>query len=143
MTGELRTPELLLTEIEKDTLFFDQSGGGVTLSGGEPLAQAAFSSEILRRCKELRIHTAVDTSGYCDEAALYQVASYTDLFLFDIKLLDEGRHAAVTGVSNHPILRNLRLLSEREIPLWIRYPLIPGLMTRRLTWRRWQNSFPN
>lgn len=127
VVGEPQTLETLLARIERDTLFFDQSGGGVTLSGGEPLAQSLFATEFLRACKDLRLHTAVDTSGYCDEETLERVAEHVDLFLYDIKLLDEARHRLATGVSNRAILRNLLALSARAIPLWIRYPLIPGV----------------
>jgi pyruvate formate lyase activating enzyme len=117
----------LAAEIERDSLFFDESGGGVTLSGGEPLAQAAFAAHLLRRCHDSRIHTVVDTCGYGDEGALDLIAEQTDLFLYDIKLLDDERHIAATGASNRIILENLARVSHRGIPLWIRYPLIPGV----------------
>jgi pyruvate formate lyase activating enzyme len=108
-------------------LFYDQSGGGVTLSGGEPLAQPEFAAELLRECRLRRIHTAVDTCGFADEATLGTVAAHTDLFLYDVKLLDDERHRRWTGVSNATILGNLRWLSREGKRLWIRYPLIPGV----------------
>ena len=82
----------LLSEIDRDVLFFDQSGGGVTLSGGEPLAQAEFSLEILTACRARRIHTAVDTSGYGPTEVVEAFAKLTDLFLYDLKVMDSARH---------------------------------------------------
>ncbi len=119
-----------MTAVESDSLFYEQSGGGITLSGGEPLAQPELSTEILRRCRDLRIHTAVDTCGYADPPALGQVAMYTDLFLFDIKLLDDGRHRTLTGVGQHLILENLHRLAKGNSRIWIRYPLVPGANDR-------------
>jgi pyruvate formate lyase activating enzyme len=126
LLGSLRSVDELMEEVERDALFYEQSGGGVTLSGGEPLAQAPFAAELLLRCRERRIHTAVDTCGYADKADLAWVAAQTDLFLFDIKLLDDRRHICLTGASNRPILDNLARLSEWGKRVWLRYPLIPG-----------------
>ena len=103
----------LLDEIDRDVLFYEESRGGVTLSGGEPLAQPEFAAELLRECRERRIHTAVDTCGFADEEALAAVAAHTDLFLYDIKLLDDERHRRWTGVSNAAILQNLGASVER------------------------------
>ncbi len=127
IVGSTRTIDDLVAEIDRDVLFYDQSQGGVTLSGGEPLAQPAFAATLLRECRERRIHTAVDTCGFADEEALAAVAAYTDLFLYDVKLLDDERHRRWTGVSNATILANLRRLSAEGRRLWIRYPLIPGV----------------
>ncbi|MEN6368871.1 MAG: glycyl-radical enzyme activating protein [Thermotogota bacterium] len=127
ITGTTCTIDGLLTEVDRDALFYDQSRGGITLSGGEPLAQPEFSAELLRACQERRIHTAVDTCGFADEEALAAVAAHTDLFLYDVKLLDDERHRLWTGVSNTTILENLRWLSSEGKHLWIRYPLIPGV----------------
>jgi len=117
----------LLDEIDRDVLFYDQSGGGVTLSGGEPLAQPEFAAQLLRECRLRRIPTAVDTCGFADEEALAAVSAHTDLFLYDVKLLDDERHRRWTGVSNRTILGNLRRLSSAGKRLWVRYPLIPGV----------------
>jgi pyruvate formate lyase activating enzyme len=127
IAGTKRTIDDLLAEIDRDVLFYDQSRGGVTLSGGEPLAQPEFAAELLRECRLRRIHTAVDTCGFAGEEALAAVAAHTDLFLYDVKLLDDERHRLWTGVSNAAILENLRWLSSEGKRLWIRYPLIPGV----------------
>jgi pyruvate formate lyase activating enzyme len=119
-------PELV-DVLARDAIFYEQSGGGITCSGGEPLHQAAFCSNVLRRCQERGIHTAVDTCGYADEAALQDVAEHTDLFLYDVKLMDDDRHRRMTGVSNAIVLENLQRLDRRGARLWIRMPLIPGI----------------
>lgn len=117
----------VINVIERDRMFYEESDGGVTFSGGEPLAQPAFLAEVLQLCKSLDIHTAVDTSGYAAWDVLEQICAYTDLFLYDLKLMDDNRHRTYTGVSNHRILENLRALTERRKPVIIRFPLIPGL----------------
>ncbi len=115
----------VLEEVLKDRLFYGQSGGGVTISGGEPLSQPEFASELLELCKENHIHTAIETSGYTGKENLRKAAEFTDLFLFDIKEMDADRHRELTGVSNEQILKNLRYLSdELRKPVWIRMPLI-------------------
>jgi len=125
--GQTISAEDLVAGIAKDTLFFDQSGGGVTFSGGEPLAQPAFLCEMLDRCGEREIHRAVDTTGYTEPAVLRDVAERTDLFLFDIKLVDSDRHRECTGVPNTRILENLRLLDAMGCRMEIRLPVIPGI----------------
>ena len=127
LVGRRVSVEEVVDLVEKDRIFYDQSGGGVTFSGGEPLLQPGFVLNAARRCHERGIHTAVDTSGYGDPAALLRIAAETDLFLFDLKLVDEGRHQAVTGVSNRLILDNLRALAERHRAVTIRFPLVPGV----------------
>jgi pyruvate formate lyase activating enzyme len=117
----------LLAEIDRDVLFYDQSGGGVTLSGGEPLAQAEFSLEILTACRARRIHTAVDTCGYGPTEVVEAFAQVTDLFLYDLKVMDSARHEAETGVANEQILANARLLDALGARMWVRVPLIPGI----------------
>jgi pyruvate formate lyase activating enzyme len=117
----------LLSEIDRDVLFYDQSGGGVTLSGGEPLAQAEFSLAILEACRARRIHTAVDTCGYGPAEVVEAFADFTDLFLYDLKVMDGARHEAETGVANDQILANARLLDALGARMWVRVPLIPGL----------------
>jgi pyruvate formate lyase activating enzyme len=127
MAGTEFTVDRLMAEIEKDVVFFDESGGGVTFSGGEPLMQPDFLDEMLRRCQAVRIHTAVDTCGLADSEALLRISPNTDLFLFDLKLIDEGRHREVTGASNQRILENLRMLAALRGNIRIRFPLIPGI----------------
>ena len=127
MAGRLYTASELMSEIVKDILFFDESGGGVTFSGGEPLMQPAFLEAVLERCRDLRIHTAVDTCGLADQDALARISALTNLFLFDLKVADDERHREVTGVANERILANLRLLASAGAAVRIRVPLVPGV----------------
>lgn len=119
-------PELVST-LERDIPFYEQSGGGVTFSGGEPLCQTEFLMAMLKACGQLEIHRAVDTCGYAASDVLLQVARFTDLFLFDLKALDPVTHRANTGVDNAGILANLRQLSGSGADIIIRIPLIPGV----------------
>ena len=116
----------LMAAIERDVPFFDQSGGGVTFSGGEPLCQPDFLWALLKECGRLEIHCAVDTSGYVDPETLLKTAELADLFLFDLKVLDPLKHRTHTGVDNSIILSNLKLLSAAGAEIMIRIPLIPG-----------------
>ena len=113
--------------LEKDTAFYDQSGGGITFSGGEPLMQPDFLLDLLEACSHLDLHRTVDTTGYADAGLLLKVARKTDLFLYDIKLMDAAKHRDFTGVSNRLILANLKLLSEQKARIQVRIPLIPGI----------------
>ena len=117
----------VLAEVARDRVFYDESGGGVTFSGGEPLRQPRFLSALLRACREQGIRTAVDTSGLAPRAELLAAAALADLVLFDLKLIDEQRHREQTGVSNRSILANLRALAETHPRLWIRVPVLPGV----------------
>ncbi|HSJ53521.1 MAG TPA: glycyl-radical enzyme activating protein, partial [Anaerolineae bacterium] len=117
----------VLSEIEKDVAFFDESGGGVTFSGGEPLSQPGFLLALLHACRAQEIHTAVDTCGFAPWHVLEQVYPYTDLFLFDLKLLDDGHHRTYTGVSNRLILANLHRLAHLGCEIILRLPLVPGV----------------
>ncbi|MBN1478769.1 glycyl-radical enzyme activating protein [candidate division KSB1 bacterium] len=117
----------LLAEIEKDRLFYEESGGGMTLSGGEPLLQPDFTRNILRECRRRGIHTALDTCGYVEWPILDQCRSFVDLFLYDLKIMDERQHREYTGVSNKVILDNLIKLSTNGHAMTIRLPLIPGI----------------
>lgn len=110
-----------------DRDFFVSSGGGVTLSGGEPLMQPEFTAEVFRLVKEQGISTALDTCGYAKKSALDTVLPYTDKVLFDIKAARSDTHEKYTGKPNEPILENLRYISSRGIPIEIRIPLIPGV----------------
>jgi pyruvate formate lyase activating enzyme len=127
VSGREITVEEVLAEIERETPFHDQSGGGVTFSGGEPLMQRSFLLALLRSCSEHDIHTVVDTSGYTTWEALDSIREYVNLFLYDLKLMDNERHNQYTGVSNESILRNLKLLSDHGHAVYVRIPLIPGI----------------
>lgn len=127
LVGREVTVDEIVAQVEKDTTFFDESGGGVTFSGGEPLGQAVFLHDMLIRCGELAIHRAVDTSGYASESDLLTVAGETDLFLYDIKLLDEKQHRTYTGVELSIVLENLIALCETDVPIRLRFPIIPGI----------------
>lgn len=117
----------LVRAVERDIPFYDQSGGGVTFSGGEPLAQPEFLLAALERCGQLDIHRTVDTSGYAEPDLLLLAARTTDLFLYDLKVMDPEVHRRCTGVDNARILSNLKLLSESGVEIAIRIPLIPGV----------------
>ncbi|MCB9283280.1 MAG: glycyl-radical enzyme activating protein [Lewinellaceae bacterium] len=126
-SGHEETLEGLMQQIEREIVFFDQSGGGVTFSGGEPLMHYQFLIPLLKACGEKGIHRAVDTSGFTKTKVLLEVARHTDLFLFDLKLMDPVRHKAWTGVRNEKILHNLKVLAETGVPIQIRIPLIKGV----------------
>jgi pyruvate formate lyase activating enzyme len=117
----------LLEEILADAPFFDESGGGVTFSGGEPLLQPEFLAEMLDACGERDLHRAVDTSGQAAPAVLRAIAGRAELFLYDLKLMDPERHRRYTGRDNGRILDNLRLLDALGKPVELRLPVIPGI----------------
>lgn len=127
MSGRYRGVDELLAVIEKERPFFETSGGGVTFSGGEPLLQADFLVEMLKACGHRQIHRAVDTSGYAKTATLLKVAAHTDLFLYDLKLVDAEKHRRYTGVDNRLILANLVALAASGAAMQIRLPLIGGV----------------
>ena len=119
----------LVNEVLKDIPFFERSGGGVTVSGGEPLMQPHLTYHFLAACKHHGIHTALETSGYAPWDQLYRIAKTTDLLLYDVKLLDPDLHRAYTGVTNRLILHNLQqLVSHASIQ--VRIPCIPGINDR-------------
>jgi glycyl-radical enzyme activating protein len=117
----------IMKEIVKDTEFYGMSGGGVTLSGGEPLLQAGECFELLKRCKDRGIGTAVDTAGNVAWEAFERVLPVTDYVLFDIKTLDEKLHETLCGVPNNAILDNLKRLKDTDVKLIIRIPIVPGV----------------
>ena len=125
--GGRRSAEDIMKEIERDEIFYRESGGGVTFSGGEPLMQADALRELLLLCRERAYHTAVDTSGYADNELLAKVIDLADLWLFDLKLIDESQHVAYTGVSNQPIMKSLEILARAGKEIIIRFPLIPSI----------------
>lgn len=124
--GRYAESDEVLAELLEDADFYGCSGGGVTLSGGECLLQADFCRELLEKLHALGIHTAVDTCGSVSPDALRAVMPYTDLFLYDIKALDEDVHKACTGRTNRSILENLRLLNDAGKSIEIRIPCVPG-----------------
>jgi pyruvate formate lyase activating enzyme len=127
MIGKVVTVPEFVEAVARDEVFYDESRGGVTFSGGEPLAQAEFVMASLEACRQRGFHTAVDTSGYVPTETLLAVADRTDLFLYDLKIMDADRHRTELGVSNALILDNLRRLDERGSRIWIRVPLVPGM----------------
>jgi pyruvate formate lyase activating enzyme len=127
MVGRYLSVPELIDIIKKDILFYDSSNGGVTISGGEPLMQWESLLDLLRECKRLGIHTALDTSGFTSWDILEEIAEVVDLFLYDIKVMDDRKHHFYTGVSNKIILSNLENLSRIDKKTVIRIPLIPGI----------------
>ena len=117
----------VLAEAEKDRVFYEQSGGGVTLSGGDPAVQSAFAEALLDGCRARGLRTAVDTAGFTTNGTLDRLASKTDLILFDLKLMDDARHREFTGVSNVLILNNLERLAAAGPEIWVRVPLVRGV----------------
>ncbi len=127
LTGRTMTVQEIMETVEKDRLFFDQSGGGVTFSGGEPVLQHRFLSALLQACRSVGIHTVVETAGNVPGDYLLDILPDTDLFLYDVKGMDEVRHTQTTGVGNRRILENLNLLSEKDARIRVRVPVIPGV----------------
>jgi len=127
VSGREMTIIEVLAEIERDVPFYDQSGGGVTFSGGEALMQRQCLSALLRGCKQREIHTVVDTSGHAAWGVIDHLRDDVDLFLYDLKLIDDQRHRKFTGVSNELILSNLQRLAESGAQIEVRIPLIPGI----------------
>jgi pyruvate formate lyase activating enzyme len=127
LSGTTMTVEKILAEIEKERVFFEQSGGGVTFSGGEPMLHTDFLVRLLDECRDRGIHTAVDTAGLVSTETLLKVASRTDLFLYDLKLMDSDRHREWTGVPNGKILENLQTLAGMGAKVVVRIPLVGGV----------------
>ena len=117
----------VMEEIEKDRIFFDESGGGITFSGGEPLMQLDFLEALLKEIGKKNIHVTLDTSGYVSFKDLDRISDKVDLFLYDLKIMDDEKHEKYTGVSNRLILDNLRKLAGREKSVAVRIPLISGI----------------
>jgi len=124
--GQQWTPEELFAEVDKDTVFYETSGGGVTLSGGEPMAQADFVLALCRLCQEAGLHVALDTCGAVAWEHYERVLPLVDLVLYDLKVFDRDRHRASTGTDNVLILENARRIAAVGKPMWIRTPVIPG-----------------
>ncbi len=114
-------------EVEKDTVLYEESGGGITISGGEPFYQYDFLLELLKKLKHKELHTCIDTTGHVKKEELIEAAKYTDLFLYDLKHFNDEKHIKYMGVSNKLILNNLIMLDQMGKEIEIRYPLIPTM----------------
>lgn len=123
--GKVMTVDELLPILLEDRAFYDNSGGGVTLSGGECLCQADFCAELLKRLKENGIHTAVDTCGFVPRESIDKVLAYTDVFLYDIKAIDRDVHIKCTGQPNDLILENIKYIDSLGKPIEVRFPYVP------------------
>jgi pyruvate formate lyase activating enzyme len=123
--GTCMAKDGVIQEVLKDAKFYENSGGGVTLSGGEPTAQPEFALSILRDCKEAGLHTALDTSGYVQWSAMKRLLEYTDLVLYDIKIMDTKKHREATGRPNRLILENAKRIARCR-PMRVRVPVIPN-----------------
>ncbi len=121
----------LFTVISEDKIFYKESDGGVTFSGGEPLFQNKFLYQILQKCKNNNIHTTVDTSGFSSQKVIAKIATVTNLFLYDLKIIDNSLHKKYTGVSVHQILENIQFLDSINANIIIRFPVIPGITNTR------------
>jgi len=119
--------EEVMKEIEKDRVFYEESAGGVTFSGGEPLAQLEFLNSLLKQCKKKGIHTVLDTCGYAPFDDMEIIADKVDLFLYDFKLMDDEKHREATGVSNKLIIENLKKLTDKSSKIVVRIPIIEGV----------------
>jgi len=127
MIGRRITVEEAMAEIEKDRVFYEESGGGATFSGGEPFLQPGFLADILRACRRSGIATAVDTSGYVRKDVLTGMVDEIDLLLWDLKIMDDMKHRRLTGVSNSMILENLKAVAGVNKPTIVRFSLVPGI----------------
>ncbi len=127
IAGKYYSVEDILSILETDRIFLEESGGGVTFSGGEPLNQPEFLIEALKACKMRGFHTTVDTSGFSMPENYRKILPFTDLFLFDIKHLDNKAHIKYTGVPNELILENFRMIALSGKEIMVRFPVIPGL----------------
>lgn len=133
MHGREVSVEEVLDDVRKDASFYEESGGGVTFSGGEPLLQGAFVTALLKQCKSEGFHTAVDTCGMVRWEAFEKALPYVDMFLYDVKHMDAKRHREYTGASNEQILENLRRLDNHNVAIEIRMPIIPTFNDDRET----------
>ena len=119
--------QFIISEVIRDKAYYDKTGGGLTISGGEPLAQFEFTKELLIEAKQHGLHTIVDTCGFAEPDQFREILPYVDLFLFDYKVTDDAKHKQYTGVSNKKILENLNLLYNHGASIILRCPLIPGI----------------
>ncbi len=126
VAGKKMTVEEVIKEVEKDRPFYEKSGGGITVSGGEPLMQPKFLIELLKECKNRNINTAIETCGYVSWKTFNEVLEYIDLVLFDLKHMDSNSHEEFTGKNNNIIIENIKKISKSKKLMIIRFPLIPG-----------------
>ncbi len=126
-TGSSISVTDIVSEIEKDILYYNQSGGGVTLTGGEPLYQSGFATEILKACNSKNINTAIETSLYCEIETIDRISEYVDLFIIDMKIFDKVKHLHYTGKSNDTIKENFEYISKSGKSIFVRIPLIPNI----------------
>lgn len=146
ISGEYRDSEQVFNEVIKDIDFYNVSGGGLTISGGEPLLQTDFVKELLEKCSAYGIHTAIETSMYADYTDITKILPYTQLVLSDIKAMDDEKHKKVTGVSNKKILDNIKAVSQEKVDMIIRIPVIPDTSDSEeniLSTMRFVKDFPN
>ncbi len=127
MVGEEKGVEEILEVVERDRAFYERSGGGMTLSGGEPMLQFAFSLALLKGAKERGVQTCVETCGLARREQFAEVLPYVDLFLCDHKATDSAQHRALTGASNEKIVENLAFLQAHGASVILRCPLVPGV----------------
>jgi pyruvate formate lyase activating enzyme len=125
LMGQKWNAKDLVQELIRDKIFFTTSGGGVTLSGGEPTYQPDFVIEVAKGLKKEDVHVALDTCGYCSQKILEKILPHVDLVLYDLKLMDSEKHLEFTGVPIQLILENARIITEKKVPVWIRTPIIP------------------
>ncbi len=125
--GKKRSVAEVMSEIEKEVVFYDESRGGVTFSGGEPLVQPQFLLALLKECRKRDIHTTLDTTGYTSPKTFKSIIDKVDMFLYDLKIMDEQNHIRCTGVSNRLVLENLKILAKKGKKIIIRFPVIPGI----------------
>jgi len=135
VAGQEVTVSGVLREALRDRIIYDESGGGVTFSGGEPLAQPEFLMGCLDACRGAELHVAVDTCGFASRAVVLAAADRADLLLWDLKVLDPGAHLSLTGVPLRPILDNLEAAAGLGTPIWLRIPVIPGVNDDEATMR--------
>lgn len=125
--GKTLTVDEIVEDIKRYIPYIKSSNGGVTVTGGEPLLQIEFVAELFKELKKIGIHTAIDTSGYADIEDVKELIEYTDLFLLDIKHIDDIEHKKLTGVTNQKTLKLSKYLSDRGIPVWIRHVIVSGI----------------
>lgn len=126
--GKLMSVENVLDAVEKDSVFYSRSGGGLTIGGGEPLMQPEFAAGLLKEAKRRRINTSLETCGYAEWDNVEKVCAHLDTIFFDIKCIDSAKHKEFTGVENRKILENFRKVCKRfpNIPIIVRTPIVPG-----------------
>jgi pyruvate formate lyase activating enzyme len=144
--GKEMSVEQTMMDIERDKVFYDESEGGVTFSGGEPLMQPDFLKALLTECRKRDIHSTLDTSGYTSPDVIDSIRDKVDLFLYDVKTMDDAKHKRYTGVSNKLILRNLERLAKHGSNIVISLPMVPGINDNKENIRRtgeYISSFPS